>query len=225
LVADNKARPAKKIEEIRELLGVRAADNLMHAELVLVVEGECDRVALNSLLPRHSTKLKSAIAANSLVLDPLFGASNLSYKLSQLRDALCKSHIFLDYDKAAKDISDRASQDGNLVPSEVNYSICQGMGESEIEDMYTADLYADMVSNEYGVDLKSSKFKSARKWSERVEACFLDQGRKWDNKVSVDLKTRIAELVEANPSTALNPHKRSAFDALVAALEARISAN
>ena len=224
LVTGNKARPAKKIEEIRDLLGVRAADNLMHAELVLVVEGECDRLALKSLLACHSTKLKSALGANTLVLDPLFGATNLSYKLSQLRDALCKSHIFLDYDKAAKDISDRASHDGNLVPSEINYATCQGMGESEIEDMYDTGLYADMVKNVYGVDLNSSKFKSAKKWSERAEACFHDQGRNWDKKVSADLKTRIAELVETSPSKALNSHKRSAFDALVSALEARILA-
>jgi predicted ATPase len=37
LVNENTARPAHNIREIREILGVRASDNLRHAELVLTV--------------------------------------------------------------------------------------------------------------------------------------------------------------------------------------------
>jgi len=41
LVHDKKARPASSVQEVRQILGVRAADNLRAADLVLVVEGEC----------------------------------------------------------------------------------------------------------------------------------------------------------------------------------------
>ena len=46
VVQDNRARPARTIDELRSVLGVRASDNLRHAELVLVVEGDEDVRAL-----------------------------------------------------------------------------------------------------------------------------------------------------------------------------------
>ena len=45
LVHKNKAVPAKDVRQIRDILGVRASDNLQNAELVLLVEGEEDRKA------------------------------------------------------------------------------------------------------------------------------------------------------------------------------------
>ncbi|WLT37499.1 ATP-binding protein [Synechocystis sp. B12] len=49
IISNNEAKPAKNINEIRDILGVRASDNLMHAKLVLVVEGDCDKIILESL--------------------------------------------------------------------------------------------------------------------------------------------------------------------------------
>src|SRR5262249_50049407 len=43
VVFNRKAAPAKDVRQIRDVLGVRASDNLQHAELVLLVEGEDDR--------------------------------------------------------------------------------------------------------------------------------------------------------------------------------------
>ena len=39
IVQNGRAKAAKSIEEIRNILGVKASDNLRHAELVLIVEG------------------------------------------------------------------------------------------------------------------------------------------------------------------------------------------
>ena len=48
------------------------------------------------------------------------------------------------------------------------------------------------------------------------------QGKRWTDAVSADVKRRIAQLVEADPGSALNTHKRSAFDALKSELEAKV---
>ena len=40
LVQKSRAKAARHISEIRDALGVRASDNLRHAELILLVEGE-----------------------------------------------------------------------------------------------------------------------------------------------------------------------------------------
>jgi len=99
IVFNRKAAPARDIRQIRDVLGVRASDNLQHAELVLLVEGEDDRKAIRTLLQDQSRILASALTQGALGIESLLGGSNLSYKLSQVREALCQSHCFLDNDK------------------------------------------------------------------------------------------------------------------------------
>jgi hypothetical protein len=45
----------------------------------------------------------------------------------------------------------------------------------------------------------------------------------WSDQIEARVKAEVAELVEANPATALNVHKRSSFDALVSALETKLN--
>src|SRR5262249_47650551 len=92
VVHSNRAIPAKNVKEIREVLGVRASDNLQHAELILVVEGEEDRREMRALLRHSSQALANAIKEQSLGFESLHGGANLSYKLSQIREAMCLSH-------------------------------------------------------------------------------------------------------------------------------------
>lgn len=40
IVENGKAKPAKSLEEIRNILGIRASDNLINSKYVLVVEGQ-----------------------------------------------------------------------------------------------------------------------------------------------------------------------------------------
>jgi hypothetical protein len=44
----------------------------------------------------------------------------------------------------------------------------------------------------------------------------------WSDGIESKVKLDISELVEANPLTALNIHKRSSFDALIQALKIKI---
>jgi putative ATP-dependent endonuclease of the OLD family len=142
LVNQKTARPAKSIEEVRKILGVKAADNLRHAELILVLEGEEDRMALVALLRGYSPTLKSAIDNGTLGVDTLHGASNLSYKLGLVRDALCAAHCFLDYDAAGHKAFNQARLEGLVSDADVNFATCDGMAESEIEDLYDPKVYA-----------------------------------------------------------------------------------
>lgn len=224
LVNKRKASPAKNISELRSVLGVRASDNLRNAELALIVEGEEDRRALEALLPVASKKLGTALNTGFIAIDTLGGGSNLNYKLGQLRDSLCTCHSLLDHDKSGLDAFAKAELEGLLVSADVTHVICPGMVESEFEDMLDEALYADFVKNKYGPSLKSPKFKGNKKWSDRMKATFEHQGKVWSSKIAASLKWDIAELVIANPSKALNPHKRGSFDGLVLALETKLHA-
>jgi len=224
IVHGNKATPAKSVADIRRVLGVRAADNLQHAELILIVEGEHDRIAVSALLASCSPMLKAALSNGSLGVESLQGASNLSYKLSTFREALCSTHSFLDWDAAGLKSIQKAEQDGLLTQADVNLTICQGQSESEFEDLLDTFLYASMIHNSYGVSIQSPKFSGTKKWSDRLRDTFKHQGKMWSDATEMKVKSAIADLVVANPSTAVNTFKKNILDALVTALEQKLNA-
>jgi putative ATP-dependent endonuclease of the OLD family len=223
IVNNSKAKPAKSIEEIREILGVRAADNLRNAELVVLVEGEDDKIALTAILQSLSSKVKQALQAGSVALDSLAGGSNLSYKIGLIRDSLCSTHCFVDHDRAGKEGVQKAKLAGLLIDSDVTFASVSGMPESELEDCYDSDFYADAILNRYRVSLQDPKFRTKKKWSERMHQTFIHQGQTWDDQVKAKLKLQIAGLVAANPESALNEHKKGCLLGLAKALEARLN--
>jgi hypothetical protein len=223
LVTNNTARSARDVREIREILGVRASDNLRHAELVLVVEGTEDEIALQALLPASSEPLRKALAEGTIAIETLNGASNLAYKVGLLSDALCDCYCFLDHDNEAKASFDKARVQGLLTDADATFAVCNGMKESEIEDMYELAVYEQPILNKFGVNLATTpKFHSSKKWSDRLREAFAQQGKVWDDRIEKEAKRAVAEAVASRPNDALNSHKRSAFDALVASLEARL---
>lgn len=222
IVHKNKARAAKKIQEIREILGVRASDNLRNAEIVLLVEGEDDIIALKSVLRFESKRLKTAIDNGTIAIDSLGGGTNLAYKIGLIRDALCLAHCFLDDDKCGHESYNKARIQGLIADADVNFSICEGMQEAEIEDLYDPSIYTDLVKNLYRITLESPKFKSKKKWSERMRDVFRQQGKRWNGQVEMELKKRIAEAIANQPKDVLNENKRSAIDGLIISLEERL---
>lgn len=222
IVVKKKAQPAKNVEAIRKALGVKASDNLRHAEFVIIVEGEDDKIALQSLLSYHSKKLGKALNENTIAIDTLGGASNLSYKAGLVRDALCSFCCFLDNDNEAHRAADKAINNGLLKVADIKYAILPGRRESEIEDLYNVSLYENFVLHKYGVSLKDPKFKIKRKWSERIAETFKHQGQRFGDKTETEIKMGVAELVALSPDKTLNDKIRSPFDALVVLLENRI---
>lgn len=219
IVDSGKAKPAKDIKQIRDLLGIKASDNLLNASFVLVVEGQDDVIALKAILSTLSNELDKHIKNNMLVIEQIGGAGNLSYKLSLLNNSLCVYHIFLDNDEAGRDAFDKA-QIANLASVKNNtFVTCNGSQNSELEDCYKLDVYKEQIIEKFGVDLNSPKFRNNKKWSDRVRNVFLDQGKLWNDSVELDVKYVVAEAVSKKPQDALNEHKRNSIDALVQTLE------
>lgn len=222
LIDSNSARPAKSISSIRHLLGIRASDNLVNASHVLVVEGEEDVLALSAVLPTLSDKLASAMKQHLLVIEQVGGAGNLAYKLGTLANALCSTHVLLDHDEAGRLSYERAENDGTLKLADLTFVKCQGMANSELEDCFDVEAYADQVMTEFGVDLRSSTFRGSSKWSDRARQCFDKAAKPWGDRVKAKLKWTVSKAIAAAPKSALNPHRRGAVDALVIALERKL---
>lgn len=219
----NSAKPARDISVVRKLLGVRASDNLVNASHVLVVEGDEDVIALAAILPHLSSTIGKAIKHRNMVIEPIGGAGNLSYKLTLLSNALCVSHVLLDGDSAGRHAYQGAEDNGLIKLSEVTFVNCRGFPESELEECFDRRCYEGEVLAEFGVDLSDSSFRGNGKWSDRAKACFLNQGKLWNAKIESKLKAVVATTVAKKPDEALNDHRRAPVDALVSALETKLS--
>lgn len=204
IVNKKKAQPARSIRQIRRALGVKASDNLRHADFVLLVEGEDDRIGLRALISHGSKKLARALSSNLLAIDTLGGVTGLSYKIGLIRDALCSYYCFLDDDKEAHKAVNKAIQNGLLTVAEVKFTTCPRKKEAEMEDLYNTNLYEDMVMRTYGVKLKGPKFRNNKKWSVRMRETFKHQGQRFGEATEIELKKKIADLVATDPGRALN---------------------
>jgi predicted ATP-dependent endonuclease of OLD family len=225
IVNSGTATTAKSISSIRDLLGIKASDNLTHANYALVVEGEEDAIALKALLPILSEKISKALRHNFLIIEPIGGAGNLSYKLSLLKNSLCATHTFLDGDEAGRQAYEKAERDSLISSSNCTFAMCNGRPNSEFEDCVATDIYKEVVLNEMGVDLDSPKFRGNSKWSDRLKATFLDQGKIFTDAASTRTKYIVANAVSKNPKMALNEHNRNSIDALVGALDRLIKSH
>lgn len=222
IVTEGAAKPAKNIFSIRDLLGIKASDNLTNANYVLVVEGSDDAISLKAMLPILSDKCGKALKSNLLIIDPIGGAGNLSYKLSLLKNALCATHTLLDHDDAGRGAYERAEKESLIALASCTFVTCNGMAQSEFEDCINLDVYKGAILDELGVDLNSSRFRGNAKWSQRLRDTFLDQGKKFSDDIEAKAKMVVANAIARNPEVALNVHKRNAIDALVYALERMI---
>lgn len=223
IVDSGKATPVKRIKDIRDVLGTKVSDNLINAENVLVVEGEDDKIILEKLLPQMSEIIKKAIQNGTLIIDDMGGAGNLPYKLSFYRTLQCKYHALLDNDDAGRRAGQDAEAQGLLNSRNTTYTMCNGSPNAEFEDCLEKAAYTEAVLSEFGVDLNVAEFRGSKKWSDRVANCFRSQGKQWNDTIEKRVKFCVAEALPADPSAALNQHKRSSIDALVSALNFLIS--
>lgn len=187
---------AKTISEIREILGVQAADNLADARFVIVVEGKHDADILEHLIKIADEELYSRLNSNLLIIKPLNGVANLSNTLFELRNSMCKYVVLLDNDSESETAYQKAKDRMLLDDSAVKFTMVKGLRESELEDSINIDLYKDYIKEKYGIELTSKAFKTNRlKWSERMKRVFEENGTKWNDAVSNSIKKEIVNSV------------------------------
>lgn len=214
-----KATVARNIKNIRDLIGVKASDNLVNANFVLVVEGEEDVIVLKALLPYLSEKINKALKNNYLIIEKIGGASNLSYKLSMLSNALCTYLVLLDNDEAGRASYQKAIDDKLLKLKDLTLINCIGMQDSEFEDCFNKDVYNTLILEEYAVNINCPQFKTNKKWSDRIKNCFHSQGKPWNDNIEAQVKNTVARGIITDLPNCLNQYKKGSIDALVTSVE------
>lgn len=224
VVQSGRAIPARRINEVREALGVQVGDNLSSARLILLVEGAEDAKILSAWLPELSQLIKAALATGDLVIDSLGGATNVRYKTSLYKNLLCNVHVFVDNDEAGRQAIQEALDAGVLLPTDYHQAVCQGMQNSEIEDFLVDASYRKVIKDTYGVELMS-KFMSNNKkvWSDRVRDNFQSSGKAWGKTLERQVKITVANAAAGQGLDSLNGHRRGPIDALAQILEQRLT--
>lgn len=223
IVKSGKGSSAFTLTEVRDALGVQVSDNLSGAYLVILVEGPEDKRILLAWLPLLSEKIKIALAQGIIAIDDLGGATNLSYKTKLYKTQLCNVYAFLDDDDAGRKSIESAESSGALEISEYTLASCQGMRDSEFEDLIEFKVYEEKIKEDYGVILSCKPFNNNRyKWSDRVKECFQKQGKIWSTAIESRVKDTVAKEAVSAGLAGLNPHRRSVVDAFVTALESRL---
>jgi putative ATP-dependent endonuclease of OLD family len=224
LVTDNHASCAESVGEIRKAMGVRVSDNLLAAEVLLLVEGEEDRICMRALLSHYSSKLAAALRSGVLAIDTLGGGSNLTYKLTQAREAMCNTHSLMDHDASGKLGVKKATEAGLLDPRDLTYTSALGMNESELEDLLDATFVVPVLVQHFGVPEQNPRYTTTnKKWSDRVREVFISSGKPWDASIEMTVKARVADAVSKNPAIALLQARRTVFESLVQALEQKLA--
>lgn len=220
IVQGSSGRQAKTIAEVREVLGARVSDNLQHAELVVVVEGETDKRILESILSKRLRKIKSSIENGRIVFDSMRGGRNLVHKLSILQSCLVNYVVFLDHDTAILQQWNHALENQICSPLDGFFASFEGKRESELEDWIAPSLYASRVQQEFGVDILGNKrFKGKGKWSDRIRETFILSSRACEDSVLKKIKFVVAECVESTEDDSLLPNCTEKPTPLVERLE------
>lgn len=224
IIVENKiAKVATDLAEIRKTLGVRASDNLLLAEIVLLVEGDEDKIALEAIFRHLSPKTAESLNSHKLAIETLNGGGNLAYKAGMLRDTLlCRCYAFLDWDSAGRAAADKAIAQGVLSIGDITYAKTLDLkGESETEDLYDPKLYHQFLLDNYGVDVSptSRTNRSKKKWSDRMKVLFGSAGKPWDDTTKLLVKGALARIAAEHPQKALHAHRNGPINSLITLIE------
>lgn len=197
IINEGKAIQCKNIDDIRNILGIKASDNLQNSRYVLVLEGENDKKVISRILKEKSPIIKKAIEDRDLTLQSINGISKLSYTLSLLKSQICEYYVFADNDVEGRNAVIKVIGDKLLSDSNYNLISCEGMKESEFEDCIKTSIYRDIVLQKYGVDLNKNDDinKLNKKWSVRMKNIFEKEGKIWSEIVETDLKRLVSDSV------------------------------
>lgn len=223
IVNRSKASPAKSLGDIRSALGIRSHDNLINAELVLLVEGDDDKLALRAILGNRSQILDSALHSGRVIIDSLDGAGSLGAKIGLYKGILCRVHCFLDDDASGRSALEKAQKAGLIDACDFNLALVGGKAESEFEDMLDEAVYANHIVDRFGVDLRVVKPRNRKaKWSARMADAFLQAGKPFGDLEKQRIKFVTADAVAGSPEVAVVAHAEGVITSLVASLEAKL---
>lgn len=218
LVYNNAAAPAKSLQEVRDSLGIRIPDNMTSADVIVLVEGTHDAELLEHALRARNPEIARALTDGRLQVREAGGAPNIPYQYRLHRDSVCSVHVVLDDDQQGRRARGNLDKAESVAPADVTMITVNGMNESEIEDLFAEESYAEAVENRYNVVIDAKSSHSEKRFAMRMEDYFGASGQTWSTSVESNVKTLVAKTIMAEPTPPLVEERCGVIDAIVRAL-------
>ena len=194
IVEKGKAYPAKRIDNVRNVLGVLCSDNLIYSDYVVVVEGPTDKSLLIKML-KSDKDLSKALTNNIVTIHSIGGTHNLQSEIYSLQRYCCNYLVLVDYDKAGKDTIIQTKEKLSITDNSVRYFMKSNKKDTELEDLYNAEKYKDYLLSK-GIDISNNKFKNqAKKWSDRISDVAVCAGIDFSKELENELKQGIENII------------------------------
>lgn len=207
------------ITQIRELLGVRVADNLSSRKIVLV-EGESDLRYFKSLCFSISPVLSAQIEKGDFEFVNVHSASKMDYQVRLYNSLMVSTVVLLDSDKSGLEAQKNLLDTKTKLPNEILMIKSIGMNECELEDIVAFDAYTEEVLNKYNIALNTKQFKSRKKpWSDRLHEAASKSPGVFNDHIEKQIKTTLADIVEEKGLEAIAEYDRDYVKALIQRIE------
>ncbi len=214
----------QSIEEVRDTLGVRLTDNLS-ANKVVLVEGESDKRYIEALCKSLDTGLATKIENNTLRIENVHSASKMDYQVRLYNSMAVSTLVLLDMDDSGiasyhQLISSKTKSQGEVLQIK-----SAGMQRCELEDIVEITAYADMLKNDFNIDINNCTFKNRKKpWSDRLHTAANKSPGAFNEDVEATIKKRIADIVVERGMDAIASYDQEYVQNLVRAI-ARFAEN
>ncbi len=194
IVEKGEAKPAQRIDQIRRLLGVRTADNLMYSDYVVIVEGPSDKNVMEKFL-RRDPALAELLNNSFLTVRSIGGVNNLRSEIYNLERYMCSYIAVLDNDEAGKEAARDVQQQLDIGSDRFRYFMINGpRSKSELEDLYKPDAYKTMLKQDFEIDISTPSFKNkSKKWCTRIEEIAAAAGRELSEEELNNMKKTLSE--------------------------------
>lgn len=209
IVDSGSVHKAKKIQEIREILGVEIEDNLTNANKMIVVEGLSDQIYIKRFIQVYGTQLlKNRVKSGSIAVFNIHGVGKLKINLQYFQNIMVDFFVILDNDKPALNAV-KESKNASMI-NENAYSFIPKesyQNEVELENLYNSEFVNKVCFPLTNLDItdKLNDYNHNNKWSVSMEKIFSEIGSEWNKEIETLIKADLANELKTNahPETLL----------------------
>jgi len=187
------AKPARKLAEVRESLGIKPQDNMTTAEVIVVVEGATEERCLGHLLALTNDQVSQAIIDGRVRILSAGGASQVPPVVRALARDAVSCLVLLDNDEEGRQ-ADKVIRNSGLINPQDLFIVPsrESCIDTEFEDIFEPSLYIEEIAKACGLagltvqEFVSSRIKSGgkrtrlEKWSQVMEGISDYYGRTWE---------------------------------------------
>jgi predicted ATP-binding protein involved in virulence len=187
IVRSSSAQPATSLAEIRDVLGVRAPDNLNSAAVALLMEGRTDCDFFRKNICRTDSFLAEKIDSGELLLVDIDGAGNAEFYCRHYAGLSCEVFAFLDNDTSGRQSAENAIEKGFLSNSNTAFYTHSLRSSVDLEDLASA-VHQKQALVKFGYTTDEEFESSKANFSSRVRSLAKRSGKACARKTLHEIK-------------------------------------